>query len=306
MQLLKLRVTIAAVFCLGLAGSAAATEWPKSDIPPDPAVTFGVLSNGMRYAIMHNATPAGSVSVRLRMATGSLQEDADQRGLAHFLEHMAFRGSAKVADGEIDKSLERLGLRFGADTNASTDQDETLYQFDLPKSDDTTVDTALTYIREIASNLTLSPAAAATEKGVILSELALRDTAGSRALQAELDFALKDKHATQLASGDPKIVAKADVGEIRKYYNEYYRPERATLVVVGDIDAGRLAAKIKTLFSGWKSVARPAPTPSSPFPLAAAMRPSCLSIRARASASRCSGCRRPTPSRTMWRVKKPS
>ena len=157
----KPRAFSAAVFCVGfslvLAGGALATEWPKSDVPADPAVTFGVLSNGMRYAIMHNATPAGSVSVRLRMGTGSMQEDGDQRGLAHFLEHMAFRGSANVADGEIDKSLERLGLKFGADTNASTDQDETIYQFDLPKSDDVTVDTAIGYTREIVSNLNAGP-----------------------------------------------------------------------------------------------------------------------------------------------------
>src|ERR1700761_630816 len=188
--MIRLRTILALAFlCLVPPLSPAlATDWPKSDVPPDPAVTFGVLPNGMRYAIMHNATPAGSVSVRFRIAAGSMQETDSQRGLAHFLEHMAFRGSAHVADGEIDKSLERLGLRFGADTNASTDQDETIYQFDLPKSDDETVDTVLTYTREIASNLNLDPAAAKTEAGVVNSELALRDMVSNRALQSELDF----------------------------------------------------------------------------------------------------------------------
>ncbi len=265
--MLKFRVAAVAFFCVGLAASAAATEWPRSDVPPDPAVTFGVLPSGMRYAIMHNATPAGSVSVRLRMGTGSMQESDDQRGLAHFLEHMAFRGSANVADGEIDKSLERLGLRFGADTNASTDQDETIYQFDLPKSDDETVDTVLTYTREIVSNLNLDPAAAKTEAGVVNSELALRDMVSTRALQSELDFTLQDKHATALPSGDPQTIAKADVSQIRKYYNAYYRPDRATLVIVGDIDSKKVEAKIKARFADWKTVGAPGADPKLSIPM---------------------------------------
>ena len=254
---MKLYTILVAGFCLvsglGWAVAAQSAEWPKSDIQPDPSVTFGTLPNGMRYAIMHNASPVGGVSVRFRNGACSLQESDSQRGLAHFLEHMAFRGSAHVADGEIDKSLERLGLRFGADTNASTGQDQTVYQFDLPKSDDATVDTVLTFTREIASNLTLDPAAAKTEAGVVLSELALRDSPSARAREAELDFALRDAHATAQPSGDPVIIAKADIGELRKFYQAYYRPERATLIIVGDIDPERVAQKIKDHFSDWKS-----------------------------------------------------
>src|SRR6202000_647372 len=111
-------VASACLFPCGMAVAAQSTAWPKSNIPPDPAVTFGVLPNGMRYAIQHNATPSGEVSFRLRIAAGPLQEAADQHGLAHFLEHMAFRGSAHVADQEIQRTLARLGLRFGSDTNA--------------------------------------------------------------------------------------------------------------------------------------------------------------------------------------------
>jgi zinc protease len=241
-------------FLAVLAVPARSADWPKSDVPPDPAVTFGVLPNGMRYAIMHNSTPSGEVSVRLRIAAGAMQESAAQRGLAHFLEHMAFRGSAHIADGEIDKSLERLGLSFGADTNASTGQDETIYQFDLPKSDDQSVDTVLTFTREIASNLTLDPAAAKTEAGVVLSELKLRDLPSFRAQESQLDFLLQDPHATALANGDPAIVAQAPIQLIRDYYQAYYRPERATLVVVGDIDPAQMEAKIKAHFADWKGV----------------------------------------------------
>src|SRR5690242_10272061 len=118
-------LVLAALIWTVLARGALATEWPKTDIPPDPAVRQGVLANGMRYAILKNATPAGAVSVRFSVAVGSTHEEKDQRGFSHFVEHMAFRGSKNFPDGELNRSLERLGLRFGADTNASTGQDMT-------------------------------------------------------------------------------------------------------------------------------------------------------------------------------------
>jgi zinc protease len=260
-----MRAGLCAVF-LGLslgpaAKPAAATDWPKSDIQPDPAVTFGVLPNGMRYAIEHNATPTGEVSVRLRMATGSLQEAPDQLGLAHFLEHMAFRGSVHVADQETEKTLARLGLRFGSDTNAETQQEQTVFQFDLPRSDDATVDTALMLTREVAGNLTLDASAAKTEAGVVLSELKLDDLPSYHAGKAQLEFLLKDQHAIQLPIGDANIIAAAPIDRIRDYYKSYYRPDRATLVVVGDIDVAKMQAKINAQFADWKN---PAPAGTNP------------------------------------------
>ena len=232
--------------------SAQAAEWPKSDIPSDPAVRTGVLANGMRYAILHNNTPAGAVSVRFAINAGAMQEAPDQRGLAHFVEHLAFRGSAHFPDGEVNKSLQRLGLRFGSDTNASTGQDDTIYKFDLPRSDDPSVATALAISRDIAGNLDLTQAAAKTEAGVILSELKLRDTPSYRALESEMNFELVDPHATVMAGGDPAIVAAAPIARIRDYYRAYYRPERAVLVVVGDVDADKVEAQIKARFSDWQ------------------------------------------------------
>ena len=122
---MRLKFVVALAVVAALTGPAftlpgLATPWPKSDIPADPAVTFGELPNGMRFAIMHNNTPTGAVSIRMRLATGAVQESAEQRGLAHFVEHMAFRGSEKLADHEIERNLSKLGLSFGADVNAST------------------------------------------------------------------------------------------------------------------------------------------------------------------------------------------
>src|ERR1700678_3925548 len=153
--------------------------WPQSyaaDLPPDPAMRFGTLPNGLRYVVMHNATPPGQASLRLRIGAGSLEETDAQQGLAHLLEHMAFDGSTHVPNGEMIKILERHGLAFGADTNASTSWDETVYKLDLPKDDEDTVDTSLMLLREVASELNLDQASIDKEKGVVLSEERLRDT----------------------------------------------------------------------------------------------------------------------------------
>lgn len=262
----------AAVWLAVLAGICCslpvrAAPWPHSDIAPDPAVKFGVLENGMRYAILRNHTPAGAVSVRFSIDAGSMQEAPDQRGLAHFVEHLAFRGSAHFPDGEVDKSLQRLGLRFGSDTNASTGMTQTTYWFDLPRSDDQIVTTALAISRDIAGNLNLSPAAAATESGVILSELKLRDVPSYRALLSQLNFELVDAHATAMPGGDPAIVAAAPIQRIRDFYNAFYRPERAVLVVVGDIDPDKVEALIRGQFGGWQDAGAAGADPKIAVPL---------------------------------------
>ncbi|HJR56027.1 MAG TPA: insulinase family protein [Rhizomicrobium sp.] len=257
----------ALVALLLLAAPAFAAEWPQSDIPRDPSINFSTLPNGMRYAIRRNATPTGEVSVRFHIAAGAIQEAEDQRGLAHFLEHMAFHGSTNVKDGEYTRMLERIGLRFGSDTNASTTQEETIYQFDLPRSDDASVDTALTLSREIASNLTIAPDAAKTESGVVLSELQLRELPSFKALQARLEFLLKDKRAIQLPNGEASVIARGSVLAMRAYYHAYYRPERATLIVVGDIDPARIEARIRQIFGDWKGQGRAIADPPLNIPL---------------------------------------
>src|SRR5438270_9647381 len=150
----------------------------------DPAVRFGTLPNGLRYAIMHNETPSDGVAMRMRIGSGSLKERDEEQGLAHFLEHMAFRGSTNIADGEVVHLLERQGLQFGPDTNAFTAQDETVYLFNFPKADATAVDTGLKLFREIGERLNLAPAAIEAERGVVLSEERLRDTPDFRTVKA--------------------------------------------------------------------------------------------------------------------------
>jgi zinc protease len=240
-------------------------EWPQahSDLKADPSIRFGALPNGMRYAIMHNSTPPGQVSMRLNFDVGSLMERDDQQGLAHFLEHMAFNGSTNVPTrGEMVKDLERLGLAFGADTNAQTGFDSTVYKFDLPKSDDQTVDTSLMLLREIAGNLTLDQGAMDQERGVILSEERLRDTPGYRVTKQRFGFMMAGQRPPErFPIGLVPVIQNAKVGQIADLYHKYYRPERATLVVVGDIDPAAMEAKIKARFGDWQGKGEPGADP---------------------------------------------
>ncbi|HWE44491.1 MAG TPA: insulinase family protein [Caulobacteraceae bacterium] len=224
-----------------------------SDLPADPNVRFGTLPNGMRYAIMRNKTPEHQASIRLRIGSGALEESDAQQGLAHFLEHMAFKGSTHVPEGDMIKILERKGLAFGPDTNASTGFDQTLFMLDLPETDPDTLSTGLMLMRETASELLLKQSAMDSERGVILSEERLRSTPGYRAQKREFDFILKGQLVpNRFPIGLVQVVKTAPVSLIRSYYEANYRPDRATLVVVGDIDPADIEKRIKAGFSDWK------------------------------------------------------
>ena len=268
-----------AAFTAGLAlcGSAlpasvlaqAAHAWPQatSDIPADPNVRFGVLPNGMRYAIQHNATPPGQASLRLRFDAGSLMETDAQQGLAHYLEHMTFNGSKNVPEGEMIKILERLGLSFGADTNASTQFTQTVYQFDMPFSDKESLDKALMLLREGADKLPLDSAAIDRERGVILSEERSRDNPQLHVYQSGLDFFMKDQLAARrLPIGQVSVINSAGRDLLLDYYRKYYRPERAVLIAVGDFDPAEMESKIKADFSDWKGEGPAGPEPKLGVP----------------------------------------
>ena len=221
------------VAVLALSVSAAALParaepvWAQahSDLPPDPAVRFGVLPNGLKYAIMKNATPAGATSLRLRIGSGSLEESADEQGLAHVLEHMAFKGSTHVPAGEMIRILQRLGLAFGPDTNAQTGWSQTVYELDLPRSDAESLDTGLMLLRETGSELTLDPAALQSERGVVLSEERLRDTPGYRAEKAQIDLFLHGQLAARrFPIGEVKVIETAPAATVRGFYQRNYRP----------------------------------------------------------------------------------
>lgn len=233
--------------------------WQESDLTPDPDVRFGRLPNGMRYAIRRNTTPSQTASFRLRFDAGSLMENEEQQGLAHFLEHMAFNGSTNVPEGEMVRLLQRHGLSFGAHTNAFTTFDQTVYQLDAPNTDTGTIDTAFMLMRELASNLTISPAAVDRERGVVLSEERARNTPDYRANQAELNALYPEARFThRMPIGLTDVLHNAPAQRIRDFYESYYRPERAFFVIAGDFDVDQMEDHIRQTFGDWRAT-RPDP-----------------------------------------------
>ena len=225
-----------------------------SDIKADPNVRFGRLANGVTYAILKNATPPGTASLRLRIGGGSMMETEQQRGLAHFLEHMAFNGSKNVPEGDMVKILERHGLKFGPDTNAFTSFDQTVYELDLPKTTDDDLDTALFLLRETAGNLLLAPDAIDRERGVILGEERLRDSPGMHEFKKWAASAYTgQKYAERLPIGLVDVIKNAKQDQFVDFYHAYYRPERGTVIAVGDFDVAKMEAKIKAKFGDWKA-----------------------------------------------------
>ncbi|MEO8812728.1 MAG: insulinase family protein [Caulobacteraceae bacterium] len=255
----------AMLLAAGAMGAAhAAPLWPqaRSDLRPDPAVRFGILANGMRYAVMRNATPGGQTSLRLRIGSGSLEESADEQGLAHVLEHMAFKGSVHVPAGDMIQILQRKGLAFGPDTNAETGWTQTVYMLDLPHGDADTIDTGLMLMRETAGNLLIDDKALASERGVVLSEERLRDTPRYRAQKAQIGLFLQGQLAAdRFPIGRVDVIEHAPASLVKAFYRANYRPDRATLIAVGDFDPARMEAKIRARFSDWAPVGPPTAEP---------------------------------------------
>lgn len=224
-----------------------------SDMEPEAAIAYGRLDNGLRYAVMHNATPSNTASLLMHIDTGSINEADDERGLAHFLEHMAFNGSKNIPEGEMIPRLEKFGLAFGPDTNASTGFQDTNYQLELPEVNDEIIDEALFIMRETASNLLLDPEAIDKERGVILAEKRARTNAAYNASIAQLSYFLEGTLIPdRLPIGEIETIQSVTADQFRAFYDGYYRPENAFIVLVGDFETDYAAAKIAQYFADWE------------------------------------------------------
>jgi zinc protease len=265
------RILTSLFFALSLlvCGTAYAQLAPQPGFPqdrykeftPDPAIKYGMLPNGMRYAIQRWPTPKNEASIRLRIAAGSYMERDEQSGLMHFMEHMAFNGSENVPESEFDKMMSREGLAFGPDTNAYTSWDETVYQLDMPNAAKVTI--GLNLMRETAGRLLLDDGAIDRERGIIASEERSRDNPGFRVFKAFAGQALAGTQALpRLPIGDMKVIREAKRGLFLDLYKRYYTPQRALLVVVGDFEPATIEAEITRLFSDWVQPTEAAPDPS--------------------------------------------
>jgi len=229
----------AAFLALLFVASLRAAPWPvvESDLPPDPAVRWGTLPNGLRYAVRPNAEPKGRVSLRLLVAAGSLHERDDERGLAHFIEHMVFLGTRLHPNGQLTSELQRLGIGFGPDNAAFTFWDHTIYHLELPDTAEATLREGLAVFREYAEDVTFAPELIDRERGVILNERDTRDTPDARASDANLAFLWpKSRQLQRSPIGLEATVRHFTREQFVAFYDAWYRPERMAVIVVGDAD----------------------------------------------------------------------
>lgn len=230
--------------------AALAAPFPheESELAPDPAVRWGRLPNGARYALLRSAQPPGKVSIRLHMASGSLLEDDDQQGLAHLLEHMAFNGTKHFAPGELIPRMQAAGIGFGSHSNAHTSFDETVYKIDLPDVRPETLDLALTIMADQAGGLLLASEEVVRERGVVLAELRDRDGPGLRLQKREMAVTYAGTRVpVRLPIGISETITGATSERLRRYYDTWYRPERVVLTVVGDAELDGLETRVRSV-----------------------------------------------------------
>jgi zinc protease len=234
-------------------------------LPVDPGIDrIATLPNGLEYWIRANRTPPGKVSLILHIQSGSLNESDEQRGIAHFLEHMAFNGSANFAPGEMVKSFEAIGMRFGQHQNAFTSFDQTTYMMRLPDTKKETLRNVLLYFGDVAYRLSLLPDELDQERGVILEEARSRKSVGQRLRDKSIPLIVPGSRvAERMPIGIESVITGAPREQFVSYYRSWYRPGNAVMLVCGDIDVDEIEGLIRAEFSDWKPVAEPA-APAKP------------------------------------------
>ena len=256
---------LAAALILPLSANPVAGE--GSDLKPDSKALFGSMDNGFNYIIYPNAEPPGKFSVRLHIAAGSLMEADDQRGVAHFLEHMVFNGSKNFTPAELIPKMQRLGIQFGAHANAYTSFDETVYMLDLPNLDQETVDLTFTVMRDFADGALLTKEEIDSERGVIISEKTSRDNVGYRMMLKQFEYLLPGSRLMQrVPIGTEEVINGAPRERFTDFYNRFYTPERMTFIVVGDIDPEEMEKRVRETFISLRNPQNPGKTPAKDVP----------------------------------------
>lgn len=229
------------------------TVWPheKSDLRPDPSLVFGRLENGFRYVLKNNSEPRDRVAMSLNIQAGSLNERSDQRGIAHFLEHMLFNGSTHFKPGELVEYFQSIGMSFGGDTNAHTGYDETVYDIILPQGNPDDIEKGLLVFSDYARGALLLQSEIDRERGVILAEKRSRDSAGYRAHVKETEFSMQGTLIPErMPIGILETLNKADHPLMKGFYDAWYRPDNMVLVMVGDFDPKEIQPLVEKRFAG--------------------------------------------------------
>ncbi|MBQ8486547.1 MAG: insulinase family protein [Prevotella sp.] len=246
MRIKKLLVTLV----LAIAGATMGVAQQMPAIPVDPDVRIGKLDNGLTYYIRHNEWPEKRAEFYIAQRVGSLQENDDQRGLAHFLEHMAFNGSKHFKGNDLLRWCESIGVKFGTDLNAYTSIDQTVYNIsNVPTTRESIVDSCLMILWDWADGLLLEQEEIEKERGVIHEEWRLRTSAQMRMLERDLPKLYPgSKYGYRMPIGLMEIIDNFERPFLQQYYEKWYRPDNQGIIVVGDVDVDQVEQKIKAMF----------------------------------------------------------
>ena len=246
---MKLKHLLVAALML-VAGTAMAQMPQMPPIPVDPEVRMGKLANGLTYYVRHNEYPEHRVNFYIAQRVGSIQEEESQRGLAHFLEHMAFNGTVNYPGNGVIDYTRTLGVEFGRDLNAYTSVDQTVYNInDVPSTRQSALDSCLLILKDWSNGLLLEDEEIDKERGVIHEEWRLRSSASQRILERNLETLYPgSKYGKRMPIGLMSVIDNFKYNEIRDYYHKWYRPDNQAIIVVGDIDVDATEAKIKEMF----------------------------------------------------------
>ncbi len=254
----KLLSLLAGLLCLATA-TAQDLGQMVMPLPLDPATRYGVLPNGLTYYIRHNEHPLGQANFYIAQRVGSVLEEDNQRGLAHFLEHICFNGTKNFPGNEVIHYLESVGVKFGQQLNAFTSIDETVYNINnVPTAREETIDSVLLILHDWSHDLTLDPEEIDKERGVIHEEWRMHSSATMRIYERQLPQLMSDSRpGNRLPIGLMSVVDSFPPEALRAYYEKWYRPDLQAIIVVGDLDVDRTEQSIKDLFS-------PIPMPADP------------------------------------------
>jgi zinc protease len=273
------QVVAAVVLSIALAGAYLAGAQEKltpsppesvaldQKVPVDPRITVGYLSNGLRYYIRANGRPFQRAELRLVVNVGSVVEDDDQIGLAHFVEHMAFNGSQHFAKQDLIKFMESIGMRLGPGVNADTSFDETVYMLHVPTNNAEAMDKAFLFLADVAHGLSFDPDAIEKERGVIIEEWRQGRGANARMQDQQFPILLKgSRYGERLSIGTKESIESFKPEALKRFYADWYRPDLMAVIAVGDFDKSEVQALIKEHFASIPAPERPRPRPTYPVP----------------------------------------
>ncbi len=253
-------LALTAAALAGASTAAAQIPGPTDPIPPDPAVMTGTLDNGFTYFVRENDQPENRAELRLVVNAGSILEDDDQLGLAHFVEHMAFNGTRNFEKQELVDYLESIGMQFGPDVNAYTSFDETVYMLQVPMDDPQIVATAFQILEDWAQAVLFDPEEVDKERGVVIEEWRGRRGAFARMRDEQYPIMFEgSRYAERLPIGKPEVLESAPHELLQRFYDDWYRPDLMAVVAVGDFDGDAIVATIREHFGGIEGPADPRP-----------------------------------------------